>query len=132
MRREGTAIVYRYGMRPPVQRPLKPRTYGDVTTLRQVLFDHVCFEGEALMISVAGQDRCPTEYQVREIYRVSRKPHTKPRVHCIYDILHHGLRVATARSWADVHRRLGVDLPKVIASTVVAPKREDSAMDLSE
>lgn len=133
IRDEGTAIVYRYGTRPPVQKPIKPRTYGDVSTMAHVLFDHVCFEGDALRISAAGPDRTPTDYQVREIYRVSRKPHTKPRVHCIYDILHHGIRVATARSWADVHRKLGVDLPKVIASKVIKPESdgEHIGMDLS-
>lgn len=133
IRKEGTAILYRYGPKPPVQRPLKPRTYGDVSTLTHVLFDHVYFEGDALKISAAGPDRTPTDFQVREIYRVSRKPHAKARVHCLYDIMCRGVRVATARSWADVHRRLGVDLPKVIASKVVAPKTdgEQIAMDIS-
>ena len=116
--REGTEIVYEYGARPSPNKPLKERVYGDVSTKDVRVHDHVFeFEGK-IYFCESDAAYPPTDWQVHEIARESIKSDGTSRTHFLYDIMYRGARVARARSWADVQRKLGVDLPMVRACRI--------------
>ena len=110
-----TDIVYKFGVRKAIRKPTALRVRGEVSTLWTKTYDCVYVQDDRLvMLATDGAD--VTDYTVIETMKLSVRPAPlKPKRFAVFEIRYKGARVCAATSNADVQRKLGFKLPRVVS-----------------